>query len=108
LRPDGDEAVAEIVRQQIACGIDIVNDGELSKFNFTDYVRGRIAGYEARPNANISSSVNTIPSSAKLSMKMRFEMTSLSTSTPSQSKITRSGWPFIGEADPSQEPPERS
>jgi 5-methyltetrahydropteroyltriglutamate--homocysteine methyltransferase len=30
------EAVAEIVRQQIACGIDIVNDGELSKFNFND------------------------------------------------------------------------
>jgi 5-methyltetrahydropteroyltriglutamate--homocysteine methyltransferase len=44
------EAVAETVRQQIAAGIDIVNDGELSKFNFTDYVRGRIAGYEARPN----------------------------------------------------------
>jgi len=43
-------AVAEAVRRQIACGIDIVNDGELSKFNFTDYVRDRIAGYEARPN----------------------------------------------------------
>jgi 5-methyltetrahydropteroyltriglutamate--homocysteine methyltransferase len=44
------EAVAEIVRRQIDSGIDIVNDGELSKFNFTDYVRGRIAGYETRPN----------------------------------------------------------
>ncbi len=45
------EAVAETVRRQRECGIDIVNDGELSKFNFTDYVRGRIAGYEARPNS---------------------------------------------------------
>src|ERR1700736_5298363 len=44
-------AVAEVVRQQQACGLDIVNDGELSKFNFTDYVRERIAGYEARPNS---------------------------------------------------------
>jgi 5-methyltetrahydropteroyltriglutamate--homocysteine methyltransferase len=44
------EAVAETVRRQQECGIDIVNDGELSKFNFTDYVRLRIAGYEARPN----------------------------------------------------------
>jgi 5-methyltetrahydropteroyltriglutamate--homocysteine methyltransferase len=44
------EAVAETVRHQAECGIDIVNDGELSKFNFTDYVRGRIAGYELRPN----------------------------------------------------------
>jgi 5-methyltetrahydropteroyltriglutamate--homocysteine methyltransferase len=45
------EAVAEAVRQQQACGIDIVNDGELSKFNFTDYVRERIAGYENRPSS---------------------------------------------------------
>ena len=42
------EAVAETVRKQQACGIDVVNDGELSKYNFTDYVRGRIAGYETR------------------------------------------------------------
>jgi 5-methyltetrahydropteroyltriglutamate--homocysteine methyltransferase len=45
------EAVAETVRLQIGSGIDIVNDGELSKYNFTDYVRGRIAGYQARPNS---------------------------------------------------------
>jgi 5-methyltetrahydropteroyltriglutamate--homocysteine methyltransferase len=45
------EAVAETVRMQIDSGIDIVNDGELSKFNFTDYVRGRIAGYAERPNS---------------------------------------------------------
>ncbi len=44
-------AVAEIVRQQVACGLDSVNDGELSKSNFTDYVRSRIAGFEARPAA---------------------------------------------------------
>src|SRR5438132_1624517 len=44
-------AVAEVVRQQIECGLDIVNDGELSKFNFTDYVRERIAGHEPRPSS---------------------------------------------------------
>ena len=42
-------AVAEAVRRQAECGIDIVNDGELSKTNFTDYVRWRIAGYDGRP-----------------------------------------------------------
>jgi 5-methyltetrahydropteroyltriglutamate--homocysteine methyltransferase len=42
-------AVAEIVQQQIKSGLDSVNDGELSKSNFTDYVRARIAGYEDRP-----------------------------------------------------------
>ena len=45
-------AVAEVVRRQAECGIDCVNDGELSKTNFTDYVRWRIAGYEARPTSN--------------------------------------------------------
>jgi 5-methyltetrahydropteroyltriglutamate--homocysteine methyltransferase len=40
--------VAEVVRKQIACGIDSVNDGELGKTNFTNYVRDRIAGIEMR------------------------------------------------------------
>jgi 5-methyltetrahydropteroyltriglutamate--homocysteine methyltransferase len=44
-------AVAEAVRLQAENGIDIVNDGELSKTNFTDYVRWRIAGYVTRPSA---------------------------------------------------------
>jgi 5-methyltetrahydropteroyltriglutamate--homocysteine methyltransferase len=43
-------AVSDIVLRQAACGIDVVNDGELSKTNFTDYVRWRIAGYEERPS----------------------------------------------------------
>ena len=38
------EAVAEAVRRQVEIGIDIVNDGELSKLSFTYYVRERLAG----------------------------------------------------------------
>ena len=41
--------VGEIVRQQIACGVDSVNDGELGKTNFNNYVRERLAGFESRP-----------------------------------------------------------
>ena len=44
-------AVTEVVHRQAECGIDCVNDGELSKTNFTDYVRWRIGGYEARPSS---------------------------------------------------------
>ena len=44
-------AVAEVVRQQVGAGLDSVNDGELSKSNFTDYVRSRITGFEQRPAA---------------------------------------------------------
>jgi len=41
-------AVAEIVRTQIGCGLDSVNDGELGKTNFTNYVRERLGGFETR------------------------------------------------------------
>src|SRR5215467_13923785 len=44
-------AVTEIVERQVACGLDVVNDGELSKPNFTDYVASRIAGCESRPGS---------------------------------------------------------
>jgi 5-methyltetrahydropteroyltriglutamate--homocysteine methyltransferase len=39
-------AVKQVVDQQVATGIDIVNDGELSKSNFTNYVRDRLGGLE--------------------------------------------------------------
>ena len=42
-------AVAEVVQQQAASGMDVVNDGELSKLNFLQYARERLAGCEARP-----------------------------------------------------------
>ena len=43
------ESVRDVVRKQIACGLDSVNDGELGKTNFTNYVRERLSGFEARP-----------------------------------------------------------
>ena len=42
------EAVAEVVQQQLACDLDSINDGELSKTSFTAYARDRIAGFEER------------------------------------------------------------
>ena len=43
-------AVTDVVRGQAECGIGCVNDGELSKTNFTDYIRWRMAGYVERPS----------------------------------------------------------
>jgi 5-methyltetrahydropteroyltriglutamate--homocysteine methyltransferase len=40
------EAVREVVRQQAEVGIDVVNDGELSKLNFSHYARERLSGIE--------------------------------------------------------------
>src|SRR5204863_9436583 len=46
-------AVADVVRQQVACGIDIVTDGEFSKPGFFTYVRERLEGFEARPGVKL-------------------------------------------------------
>ncbi|MGC1751641.1 MAG: hypothetical protein WA805_01020, partial [Trebonia sp.] len=41
-------AVAEVVDRQAAAGVDIVNDGEISKRGlFTGYIRDRMSGFEA-------------------------------------------------------------
>jgi 5-methyltetrahydropteroyltriglutamate--homocysteine methyltransferase len=42
-------AVADVVKQQAASGIDIPSDGEMSKLGFSNYVDERITGFEARP-----------------------------------------------------------
>ena len=42
-------AVAEGVRRQMDCGVDIVNDGELGKPNFSRYTRKRLSGFVERP-----------------------------------------------------------
>jgi 5-methyltetrahydropteroyltriglutamate--homocysteine methyltransferase len=39
-------AVAEVVRQQAECGIDIVTDGEISKTGFNAYAYERLTGFE--------------------------------------------------------------
>jgi 5-methyltetrahydropteroyltriglutamate--homocysteine methyltransferase len=42
-------AVAEVVRSQAEVGLDIVNDGELSKSSWAAYFRTRLTNVEARP-----------------------------------------------------------
>jgi 5-methyltetrahydropteroyltriglutamate--homocysteine methyltransferase len=46
-------SVAEVVRKQAECGIDIVTDGEFSKPGFFTYIRERLGGFESGPDARI-------------------------------------------------------
>jgi 5-methyltetrahydropteroyltriglutamate--homocysteine methyltransferase len=43
-------AVADVVREQVDCGIDIIADGEFSKPGFFTYIRERLDGFESRPD----------------------------------------------------------
>jgi 5-methyltetrahydropteroyltriglutamate--homocysteine methyltransferase len=47
------EAVKEIVGKQVACGIDIVTDGEFSKPGFFTYIQERLEGFERRPDQKL-------------------------------------------------------
>jgi 5-methyltetrahydropteroyltriglutamate--homocysteine methyltransferase len=40
-------AVAESVHQQIEAGLDVVNDGEMSKVSYSTYVNARLTGFES-------------------------------------------------------------
>ena len=41
-------ATHEVVRKQIEAGIDIVNDGEMSKIGYATYVKDRLAGFDGQ------------------------------------------------------------
>ena len=47
------KSVADSVRKQIDCGIEIVTDGEFSKPGFFTYIRERFEGFESRPNQKL-------------------------------------------------------
>ena len=42
------EVVAQVVKKQLDCGLDIINDGEVGKSNFSRYARERLSGFIER------------------------------------------------------------
>jgi 5-methyltetrahydropteroyltriglutamate--homocysteine methyltransferase len=54
------DAVKEVVRRQAEVGIDVVNDGELSKLNFTHYARERLSGLKQPTAAAAQGSARNI------------------------------------------------
>jgi 5-methyltetrahydropteroyltriglutamate--homocysteine methyltransferase len=44
------EAVAEVVGKQIAAGVDLVNDGEMSKPSYATYIKDRLDGFGGTGN----------------------------------------------------------
>src|SRR4051794_22458808 len=58
-------AVAEVVRRQTDAGIDIVNDGEMSKPSYATYVKDRLAGFGGTGNTFVYQDLAQFPSLAK-------------------------------------------
>ncbi len=54
-------AVAEIVKKQADAGIDLVNDGELSKPSYATYVKDRLAGFGGTGNTFVYQDLDDFP-----------------------------------------------
>ncbi len=58
-------AVADVVRKQVELGIDIVNDGEMSKPSYATYVKDRLAGFGGTGNTFVYQDLVDFPNLAK-------------------------------------------
>jgi 5-methyltetrahydropteroyltriglutamate--homocysteine methyltransferase len=59
------EAVAEGVRKQVTAGIDVVNDGEMSKPSYATYIKDRLAGFGGTGNTFVYQDLTEFPNLAK-------------------------------------------
>jgi 5-methyltetrahydropteroyltriglutamate--homocysteine methyltransferase len=55
------EAVAEVVAKQVAAGIDLVNDGEMSKPSYATYIKDRLAGFGGTGNTFVYQDLAQFP-----------------------------------------------
>jgi 5-methyltetrahydropteroyltriglutamate--homocysteine methyltransferase len=55
------EGIAQIVSRQRATGLDVVNDGELSKFGYATYVKQRLSGFDGSDSALALSELADFP-----------------------------------------------
>ena len=54
-------AVAETVKKQLAAGIDLVNDGEMSKPSYATYVKDRLTGFGGTSNTFVYQDLAAFP-----------------------------------------------
>jgi 5-methyltetrahydropteroyltriglutamate--homocysteine methyltransferase len=64
-------ATAELVRQQLACGVDVVNDGEAGKVGYSTYVKDRLTGFEGTASPLAIADLAEFPPTANASFAER-------------------------------------
>jgi 5-methyltetrahydropteroyltriglutamate--homocysteine methyltransferase len=55
------EAIAEVVGKQVGAGIDLVNDGEMSKPSYATYIKDRLAGFGGTGNTFVYQDLAQFP-----------------------------------------------
>jgi 5-methyltetrahydropteroyltriglutamate--homocysteine methyltransferase len=59
------EATVEVVRKQIECGVDVLNDGEAGKIGYSTYVKDRLTGFEGEAGPVRAADVLDFPEYAR-------------------------------------------
>lgn len=59
------KAVSEIVASQTGAGVDIINDGEMSKPSYATYIKDRLAGFGGESNTFVYQDVAEFPKMAE-------------------------------------------
>ena len=54
-------AVDEVVRKQAAAGVDIINDGEMSKPSYATYIKDRLSGFGGAGNTFVYQDLAEFP-----------------------------------------------
>src|ERR1700687_1950553 len=58
-------AVEEVVRKQAEAGVDVVNDGEMSKPSYATYIKDRLCGFGGAGNTFVYQDLVAFPNLAK-------------------------------------------
>jgi 5-methyltetrahydropteroyltriglutamate--homocysteine methyltransferase len=66
LRSAVSEAVAQVVKKQVECGLDIINDGEQGRTDYTVHVMRRLTGYEGPSSPPLGTGDEEFPELAAL------------------------------------------
>ena len=69
--PRCDEAVADVIAKQQAAGIDIINDGEQGRTDYTVHVIDRLTGFEGQSDAPRGTGEPEFPELAQLLQPVR-------------------------------------
>jgi 5-methyltetrahydropteroyltriglutamate--homocysteine methyltransferase len=64
-------ATAEVVRQQIECGVDVVNDGETGKIGYSTYVKDRLTGFAGEATPVRAADLLEFPEYARRAVRVR-------------------------------------
>jgi len=60
------DAIAGVVRKQVECGLDIINDGEQGRTDYTVHVLKRLTGFEGESAAPMGTGEPEFPELAEI------------------------------------------